>query len=80
MKITIISPMGSFESAETEALTFDEAVRQLQIMTRDGLTLLDSEGVMTLIPKTMIPNSVIRVTGCLPNPEPVAKPNLAVVE
>lgn len=80
MKITIISPLGLFESAETEAVTIDEAIIQLNEMTKNGLNLLDADGVLTLVPKSMIPNSVIRVTGCKPKPKPEKRLNLAVVE
>lgn len=81
MKITIISPLGVFESAETDALSFDAVVARLGKDLMNGLNLIDAQGVLTLIPNTMIPNSVIRVTGCLPNPTPEPKPkNVAVVE
>ena len=79
MRIIVHTPLGKFASEETEAVTYDEAVRQAKSFD-GGISMKDPEGALIMFPNTMIPHCVIVVEGCLPNPAPAAKPVVVEVE
>ena len=84
MKITIISPLGKYESAEHEddSFTLSSVIASLgkSIAKQETLTLVTGPDSFIQVPFSVVAQSVIEVHGCLIDPPPAAKPNLAVVE
>jgi hypothetical protein len=80
VKITIHTPLGPFRGGETEAQTYEQAIAGVRASIKGGMMMLGSDKELIMVSESVLAEAVIVIEGCLPNPEPKAKPNLAVVE